>query len=65
MICKLSEAEKTVHDVKTLVDRGERALEITKSRCREENAGCGQNDDYSIQGGSSWLKRRWCKRVKG
>ena len=24
MICKLSEAEKTVHDVKTLVNRGER-----------------------------------------
>jgi hypothetical protein len=53
MICKLSEAEKTVHDVKTLVDMGERALEVAKSRCQEEKAGCRQNDYFSIQGGSS------------
>jgi hypothetical protein len=65
MICKLSEAEKTVHDVETLVDMGERALEVAKSRCREEKAGCRQNDYFSIQGGSSWLKRRCCKRGKG
>jgi hypothetical protein len=43
MIYKLSETEKTVHDVKMLVDMGERnTFEIAKSRCREEKASRGR-----------------------